>query len=75
MVKHQRTFVVFETTSNVNSFVRAVLCHSTTLFSDFPAFYTYMYACIIVRTMYMHAVHGIPNANYCIITAFLKFHW
>ena len=50
MVKHQRTFVVFETTSNVNSFVRVALRHSTTLFSDFPAFYTYMYACIIVRT-------------------------
>ena len=31
MVKHQRTFVVFETASNVKGLVRAVLHHSTAL--------------------------------------------
>ena len=31
VVKHQRTFVVFETTSSVKGLLRVVLRHSTTL--------------------------------------------
>ena len=31
VVKHQRVFMVYKTTSNVKGFLRAVLCHSTPL--------------------------------------------